>query len=779
MHACVCVCVCVCLCVSIPKLHPSNCEGLQITTTACKLPACTLQVSPGSGQGGYNQDINQNIKPGGVGLNPQPGLHPGHRPSDRSSVSSRASSSSARDMRPQSAYYDAQQAPREDHNTYGGRPKSEEVTANKLREWQEKVDPQSHGYRGNDPNHSPQYANQNPGYRAAENSAHSPPYINHNQAFPRGSEGPPGPPTFGNQSQGSRGNEAANHSPPYTNIGAITQTRPQQSQDAPRPSARDRLFGNQGGPAGSSGVGGIPKVTQNNQQRQPNFYENTQPGGQEVAPPFHQLQRPPSESEKPKPAVMPKPAVAKKPQPKVQPAEVPFKTVDNRQTQPGFYGGNARPGPQPQQGGPQQYPVGYPESRPGNQLDRQDPRAAQQDPRYAQQQDPRFGQQDPRSMQQDPRSMQQDPRNMQQDPRSMQQDPRNMQQDPRGGYSMQKFPSLRGDPGPYGYPAAQPGQPRDVPPELPPPPEENEELPPLPPPPPMPELYEQQLQEEQQRLIDSMAGRDGAEPIPPPSNLPAYDRYGHPVSGGYNGQGLEPPGVEREAESPHSRLPPPSFQPHALGQPAVAQQQSQAPNYQNINFVSEVRADSGPAGQVPAPPSTSSAPALPPPPLEHNVYEPYASRNNQHLQQQQQQQQPAPPQQTFASKPTSLYQPQQQLAPTPSQTPAQPSPLTPTGLNKNSAWDREEREKAAEQQAEELFRAREQEIAELEARSYLSMQEQDRLRKLKLEHEFQRRVREVDEKGDYEADDDDEVMERLFVSIYSSFYFFYVLLGWW
>ena len=730
-------------------------------------------------------------------------------------MSSRASSNSARDMRPQSAYYDPQQAPREDHNTYGGRPKSEEVTANKLREWQEKVDPQSHGYRGNDHNHSPQYANQNPGYRATENSTHSPPYINHNQAYPRGSEGPPGPPTFGNQSQGSRGNEAANHSPPYTNISAVTQTRPQQSQDAPRPSARDRLFGNQGGPAGSSGIGGIPKVTQNNQQRQPNFYENTQPGGQEAAPPFHQLQRPPSESEKPKPAVMPKPAVAKKPQPKVQPAEVPFKTVDNRQTQPGFYGGNARPGPQPQQGGPQQYPAGYPESRPGNQLDRQDPRAAQQDPRYAQQQDSRFGQQeprskqqdprsmqpdprslqpDPRSLQQDPRSMQQDPRNvqpdprsMQQDPRSMQQDPRNlqpdprsMQQDPRGGYSMQKFPSLRGDPGPYGYPAAQPGLPRDVPPELPPPPEENEELPPLPPPPPMQELYEQQLQEEQQRLIDSMAGRGGAEPILPPSNLPAYDRYGHPVSSGYNGQGLEPPGVEREVESPHSRLPPPSIQPHTLSQPVPAQQQSQAPNYQNINFVSEVRADSGPAGQVPTPPSASSAPALPPPPLEHNVYEPYASRNNQHLQQQQQQQQQhVPPQQTFASKPTSLYQPQQQLAPAPLQTPAQPSPLSPTGLNKNSAWDREEREKAAEQQAEELFRVREQEIAELEARSYLSMQEQDRLRKLKLEHEFQRRVREVDEKGDYEADDDDEVMERLFVSIYSLLFIFLCAFGWW
>ena len=43
-------------------------------------------------------------------------------------------------------------------------------------------------------------------------------------------------------------------------------------------------------------------------------------------------------------------------------------------------------------------------------------------------------------------------------------------------------------------------------------------------------------------------------------------------------------------------------------------------------------------------------------------------------------------------------------------------------------------------------------------------QDQERLRKLKMEHEFQRRVREIAEKGDYEYDDDDELAERLFVS---------------
>nr|KAG5705048.1 hypothetical protein BaRGS_018778 [Batillaria attramentaria] len=318
--------------------------------------------------------------------------------------------------------------------------------------------------------------NQNQGYRGNESASHSPPYINHNQMY-RPNDANQGPPPSGNQNQGYRGND---HSPPYTNIGAVTQNRPHQPAE-PRPSAHQRLFGNQGG---SQAGGNVPKVSQSNQQRQPNFYENTHPATQEAAPPFHQLQRPPSESDKPKPAVMPKPAVAKKPGPKVQPADIPLKTVDNRQSQPGFYGN--RPSPQPQPGGPQQYVHGYPDSRsPHDSADRLDARG----------------------MHQDPRAMPtQDPRNVQ--------DPRYMQQ-----------------------------------------------------------------------------------------------------------------------------------------------------------------------------------------PQDHSL---------------------------------------------------------------SSAWDREEREKAAEQQAEELYRAREAEIMDLESRSYLSIQDQERLRKLKLEHEFQRRVREIDEKGDYEADDDDEAMERLF-----------------
>lgn len=44
-------------------------------------------------------------------------------------------------------------------------------------------------------------------------------------------------------------------------------------------------------------------------------------------------------------------------------------------------------------------------------------------------------------------------------------------------------------------------------------------------------------------------------------------------------------------------------------------------------------------------------------------------------------------------------------------------------------------------------------------------QDQDRLKKLKTEHEFQRRVREIAEKGDYDYEDDDEMAERIYVSL--------------
>ncbi|XP_052088291.1 afadin-like isoform X6 [Mytilus californianus] len=75
----------------------------------------------------------------------------------------------------------------------------------------------------------------------------------------------------------------------------------------------------------------------------------------------------------------------------------------------------------------------------------------------------------------------------------------------------------------------------------------------------------------------------------------------------------------------------------------------------------------------------------------------------------------------------------------------------------SSPWDREEQEKQEKMKEEEVIRSRNEEIAFLEAKSYLSPQEQDRLRKLRFEQEFQRRVEEVASREDDDDDSDTEM----------------------
>ncbi|VDI80939.1 afadin, partial [Mytilus galloprovincialis] len=75
----------------------------------------------------------------------------------------------------------------------------------------------------------------------------------------------------------------------------------------------------------------------------------------------------------------------------------------------------------------------------------------------------------------------------------------------------------------------------------------------------------------------------------------------------------------------------------------------------------------------------------------------------------------------------------------------------------SSPWDREEQEKQEKIKEEEVIRSRNEEIAFLEAKSYLSPQEQDRLRKLRFEQEFQRRVEEVASREDDDDDSDTEM----------------------
>nr|XP_022293041.1 afadin-like isoform X4 [Crassostrea virginica] len=77
-----------------------------------------------------------------------------------------------------------------------------------------------------------------------------------------------------------------------------------------------------------------------------------------------------------------------------------------------------------------------------------------------------------------------------------------------------------------------------------------------------------------------------------------------------------------------------------------------------------------------------------------------------------------------------------------------------------SPWDREEQEKLNKVREEEMGRLREQEIHELESRPYLSPQEQDRLKKLRLEQEFQRRVQECSNRDDEDEDSDNDITSR-------------------
>jgi afadin len=77
-----------------------------------------------------------------------------------------------------------------------------------------------------------------------------------------------------------------------------------------------------------------------------------------------------------------------------------------------------------------------------------------------------------------------------------------------------------------------------------------------------------------------------------------------------------------------------------------------------------------------------------------------------------------------------------------------------------SPWDREEQEKLNKVKEEEMSRLREMEIGDLESRSYLSPQEQDRLKKLRLEQEFQRRVQECANRDDEDEDSDTDITSR-------------------
>lgn len=251
----------------------------------------------------------------------------------------------------------------------------------------------------------------------------------------------------------------------------------------------------------------------------------------------------------------------------------------------------------------------------------------------------------------------------------------------------------------------------ETPPELPPPPSsdelQDEDLPPLPPPPTMDYRLEQKIREEQKRVL-----------LQPPSD-PSYSN-------------LPPQNTRNQSFStaPMMRDPrlatlPGNQPPHSTGfqPPHSAGIQSQQPqslpvqssgyqsnhDYQNINYPNRSMEHS-PSSQPPQP---------------QNLYESYDPRKQQ-----------------------TGYRPQIHTQ------------IKDQHDNIVSPWQRDEREKQQKQQEEGMNRIRDLEIAELETRQNRSPAEEERLRKLRLDAEFNRRLQEVQNKDDDDDSDDDR-----FVSI--------------
>ena len=100
------------------------------------------------------------------------------------------------------------------------------------------------------------------------------------------------------------------------------------------------------------------------------------------------------------------------------------------------------------------------------------------------------------------------------------------------------------------------------------------------------------------------------------------------------------------------------------------------------------------------------------------------------------------------------------------------SDLTDPGISP-SPWEREQKEQEIKRLEEEARRLRQHEIQELEGLGdRLSSQGRERLRRLRLDEEFDRRVREASTKDedDVGVDSDTEMGERASVSNYCTVY---------
>lgn len=82
-------------------------------------------------------------------------------------------------------------------------------------------------------------------------------------------------------------------------------------------------------------------------------------------------------------------------------------------------------------------------------------------------------------------------------------------------------------------------------------------------------------------------------------------------------------------------------------------------------------------------------------------------------------------------------------------------------LQLSGPWKREAQEKLAEQQKIHTVELLEQEVQELQAKAKRTAEENDRLRKLSLEWQFQKRLQEVRRRGEDEDEEGDEDLEMM------------------
>lgn len=111
---------------------------------------------------------------------------------------------------------------------------------------------------------------------------------------------------------------------------------------------------------------------------------------------------------------------------------------------------------------------------------------------------------------------------------------------------------------------------------------------------------------------------------------------------------------------------------------------------------------------------------------------------------------------TTPTKHVSFQEPptKQKQAPGPQQT-------QQDSLQLSGPWKREAQEKLAEQQKIHTVELLEQEVQELQAKAKRTAEENDRLRKLSLEWQFQKRLQEIQRRGEDEDEEGDEDLEMM------------------